>query len=311
LGAVRNPERQWPSGFLVFPLLTLCGFLAGLGIAHLAHAENGSNFTVTPQFKIWSSMTGAVIAVGFVIFVYSSSILLLLRSRFPQDSTWRQLIGSYTIFIALIFSVTIIFGSPDTSSVANYAATRTLLVLLSLLAAAPSIMGIWTIDWALSRMKDQIKQANKSQLKQILSDLILTRTKLLTLLSAIGALLGVSVLATGALRNAVLAAKPTNSKVVEYPIEYVLLYGLFFSALIVVVYVPAYFRLQDRSRDYIEMVFPLPDQGHYSSDDYTNRENLGKLLRIDASLQETLQTGLAIIAPLMATLLSLLLPVPK
>jgi hypothetical protein len=98
---------------------------------------------------------------------------------------------------------------------------------------------------------------------------------------------------------------------VDYPIEYVLISGLFYSALLAVIYIPAYFRLQDRSREYIEMVFPVPDEGHYSDDKNTDRDNLGKLLHIDASVQETFQTGLAIIAPLIATLLSILLPAPK
>jgi len=185
-------------------------------------------------------------------------------------------------------------------------------------------MGIWVIYWGLSRLKDQIAEAGNAQKpsdasadavlatkRQILSDLLLARTKLLALLSAVGALIGVSVLTTGALRNALLSVKPVGGKVIGYPIEYVLINGLFYSALLAVIYIPAYFRLQDRSRDYIEMVFPVPDEGHYASDKYTDRDNLEKLLQIDASVGETLQTGLAIIAPLMATLLSVLLPTPK
>jgi hypothetical protein len=219
--------------------------------------------------------------------------------------------------------VMVIFGiDPDTSRVANYAAPRSFFLALGLLASSPSVMGIWVIDWGLSRMTDQINEAKKAQklfgtntdkimMRQILSDLLLARTKLLALLSAVGALIGVSVLTTGALRNALLSVKGANGGTVDYPIEYVLIDGLFYSALLAVIYIPAYFRLQDRSRDYIEMVFPAPDKGHYSSDEYTNRDNLGKLLHIDASVQETFQTGLAIIAPLLATLLSVLLPTPK
>jgi hypothetical protein len=312
------------AGLLVFPLLATGGFLVGLWVVSFAQAENGSKFTSTPQFRIWSAMAAALVAVAFVVIAYSGRILFTLFRRFPRDAGWVGLLVSYLGLAAIIFGVTAIFGNPNTSVVADYTVPRTVFPILGLLAALPSIMGIWLIGRVLLRMKLQIKDetgahntsgtsvnARGPGRKQILSDLILVRAKLLFLLSAVGALIGVTVLATGALRNALLAVKTTGGKAAEYPIEYVLMYGLFFSALLAVIYVPVYFRLQDRSRDYIEMVFPWPDQGHYSNDDYTGRDNLGKLLHIDASVQETLQTGLAIIAPLIASLLSALLPTPK
>jgi hypothetical protein len=310
------------AGLLGLPLLAVCGFLAGLGVTHLAQAEHGSNFTSTPQFKTWSALAGALVAIAFVIFFYSVGILRELHSRFPHEATWKRLIGSYVAFSLLAFSVTIIFGHPDTSAVAEYTAPRIIFLVLGLVASGPSVMGIWVIYWGLERMKDQIVAAGNEQKasgasadeaarRQILSDLLVARTKLLALLSAVGALIGVSVLTTGALRNALLSVKPASGKIAEYPIEYVLINGLFYSALLAVIYIPAYFRLQDRSREYIRMVFPVPDEGHYSGNEYTDRDNLGKLLQVDASVGETLQTGLAIIAPLMATLLSVLLPTPK
>jgi hypothetical protein len=323
--ASRAMAKLWRlAGLLGLPLLAVCGFLAGLGVTHLAQAEHGSNFTSTPQFKTWSALAGALMAIAFVIFFYSVGILRELHSRFPHEASWKRLLGSYVVFSLLAFLVTIIFGHPDMSAVAEYAAPRIIFLVLGLVASGPSVMGIWVIYWGLRRMKDQIVKAGNDQKassaptdavqatkRQILSDLLVSRTKLLALLSAVGALIGVSVLTTGALRNALLSVKPASGKMVDYPIEYVLINGLFYSALLAVIYIPAYFRLQDRSREYIQMVFPVPDEGHYSGDEHTERDNLGKLLQVDASVGETLQTGLAIIAPLMATLLSVLLPAPK
>ncbi len=312
------------SGLLVF-VLAIGGFRVGLWIVKLAHAENGSDFTSTPQFRVWSAMAGALVALAAVIFLYSAAILRTLRARFCEDAGLARLTAVYLVFAGLIFWVTMIFGSPDTSRVADYNMPRIFFLLLGLVVSAPSIMGIWLIGLALIRKKDQTKQLSPTsqghsgasahcdlpERKQVLCGLMLARIKLLALLSAVGSLIGVTVLTTGALRNALLAVKAADGKAVEYPIEYVLIYGLFFSALLAAVYAPVYFRLQDASRDYIERVLPLPDAGHYTSDGYTDRDNLGKLLHIDASVQETFQTGLAIIAPLMATLLSILLPAPK
>jgi hypothetical protein len=319
-----DPAWRRLAGLLGLPLLAVCGFLAGLGVTHLARAEHGSKFTSTPQFKTWSALAGALVAVAFVIFFYSINILREVHSRFRRDATWKRLLGSYAALAGLVYLVTVIFGNPDTLSVADYAWPRRFFLALGLVASSPSVMGIWVIYWGLSRMKDQIDEVGNAQKlsgksadavqarkRQLLSDLLLARTKLLALLSAVGALIGVSVLTTGALRNALLSVRPAGGEMVEYPIEYVLINGLFYSALLAVIYIPAYFRLQDRSREYIDMVFPMPDEGHYSSAKYADRDNLGKLLQIDATVGETLQTGLAIIAPLMATLLSVLLPTPK
>jgi uncharacterized membrane protein len=329
--SLSEPRLDNTSGIFMFPL-AIVGFLVGLGIAHLAEAENGSKFTSTSQFKVWSAMTGAFVAVAVVIFPYSVAILRRLRSRFPKDANWPRLIAVYTAFMGLTILVTVVFGSPDTSLVANYDTPRSLFLIIGLVAGAPSIMGIWLIESALARVKDRIEEAKEAKAKeareaketttqkpetragpeaQILSDLMLARTKLLALLLAFGSLIGVAVLATGALRQAVLAVKTSDGKAAEYPIEYVLIFGLFYSALLAIIYVPAYFRLQDRSRDYIELVFPLPAKGHYTDEEYKDRDNLGKMLHIDASLQETFQTGLAIIGPLLATLVSVLLPKSK
>jgi hypothetical protein len=239
------------SGLLVF-VFAIGGFLAGLVIVGLATDENGSKFTLTPQFRVWSAIAGALVALAVVVFLYSGAILLSLRSKFGKPGGLVRLSVLYCVFSGLIFWVTIIFGSPDTSRVADYSAPRAAFLVLGLVASAPSIIGIWLIGLALMSMKGrifQLRRASQEQSgglasddvrmpKQVLSDLMLARIKLLALLSSVGSLVGVTVLATGALRNALLAARTTDGRAVEYPIEYVLIYGLFFSALLAIVYAP-------------------------------------------------------------------------
>jgi hypothetical protein len=199
-------------------------------------------------------MAGVLVALAFIVFFYSGAIFLMLRSQFPMSPSLKRLVPTYVVLGVLVGAVS--FSNPGTAGIANYFWPVVLFLLVSIIAAAPSIMGIWVIDSALVRISSRIKEASQEQSldrdpdrrARILADLIQARTKLLALLSAVGALIGAAVLTTGALRNALLAARSPDGKAVKYPIEYVLVYGLFFSALLAVIYIPVYLHLQDRSR---------------------------------------------------------------
>jgi hypothetical protein len=349
-GSQKIPLRT-SAGLLVFPLL-IAGFLVGIRIARLARNANGSTFTETGQFRLWTAMVAALVAAAFVAFPYSTGILLRLRKQFPVAGM-PVLVLAYLVVGVLTVAVGRAFGGPDTSAVADYGLPRTLFVLIGLVAVAPAIMGIWVIELALRELRKrlgpapgtstapalrrlrarlngvpgtskaardqeqaasitaEISQPPESSRAQILSDLLLLRTKLLALLLTVGSVIGIMVLAVGALRLAVLAAKTADGKTIEYPIDTVVVNGLFYSALLALFYIPAYLSLQDRAREYLNVVFPAPAEGYYDKNQYENRSNLESLLKVEATVQETLQTGIAIAAPLLGILVATLLPKPK
>ena len=333
-------------GLSIFPLV-MVGYILGFVIARLARNANGSNFTSTAQFAIWTAAIGGLISASSIAFLYSLRILRHLRKRFTGPKT-LTLILAYVLVGLLTLAVERALGDPDTALVADYSLPRILFLPICLGAVAPAIMGIWVIELTLRRpgkhasvilrpsppggrastyyllAKDEPRlptdQARAKSITisrqspralpraQILSDLLFLRTMLLTLLLIVGSVIGIAVLAIGALRLAILAARTANGDAVAYPIDTVVVNGLFYSALLALFYVPAYFNLQDAARMYLNEVFPVPGKGYYDHAQYENRSNLESLLKIEATVQETLKTGIAIASPLLGVLVATLLP---
>lgn len=99
---------------------------------------------------------------------------------------------------------------------------------------APRLLGIHVrpdLDWP--TVTEQIRQ------------LLSIRDLLARILLAIGSAIGVATLATGALRNAVIANEPTAAD--QFPAIYPLLYGGLFTAILAIVYLPTYEALQRTS----------------------------------------------------------------
>lgn len=86
------------------------------------------------------------------------------------------------------------------------------------------------------------------------------------------------------------------------------MYGLFFSALVALIYVPVYGSLERAGLDLVDRVYPVPDGEAPSEDWQGGRERLAKLLKLGFRAEDSLRSSVAILAPLLATLVSTLLP---
>lgn len=71
----------------------------------------------------------------------------------------------------------------------------------------------------------------------------------------LGVAIGAATLATGALRNAVIASGSVTDS--QFPPIYPLLYGGLFTAILAMIYLPTYDELQCTSRRVVEMAYPL------------------------------------------------------
>src|SRR5262249_49753578 len=121
----------------------------------------------------------------------------------------------------------------------------------------------------------------------------------------VGTLIAGAILGAGALRNAVNAFYHPN----YFPIEYVLLYGAFFSLVLLAIYPPTYNQLQLSGRWLVEHYAKWcdPDDPRWDGS-VAKRGQLVSLLQLELSLTGSLQAGVAILAPLGTALLGLLLP---
>jgi hypothetical protein len=126
-----------------------------------------------------------------------------------------------------------------------------------------------------------------------------------------GAVIGLAVLSAGALREATV---PTFVDEDRFPEEGVLLYGAFFTGLLLLVYGPAHLalkRLGVRVRDHYFPLSGMPDPDSDSLRGWVDkRATLETLLQLNVTPLQQLQTSLFILAPLLSAILTSLVPRP-
>lgn len=189
----------------------------------------------------------------------------------------------------------------------------TILTGAGLVAALPAFVTIWRVrrlvEDAIARDEDARGHALRAQdrpaRQSALAGFLRLREVLHGSLLILGTIIGAATLATGALRNALLSYAHDAHAHITFPIEYVLGYGLFFSALLAVVYVPVYGRLRALGE---ELVTDYSDRTDDSIAALEERQKLRGLLNLDVGASEAFAAGLAILAPLASSLLGTLLP---
>jgi hypothetical protein len=184
-------------------------------------------------------------------------------------------------------------------------------VLVGLFAA----WGIWLTHAKLTELADRV---GKDLTREgALHDFLIHQARLKRFLIALGAILGLLVLATAAQRQTVLAydhklhCTPTcqrDFQPIDYGYQLVLIYGLFFSILIAAVYLPTHLSLTNAGNQIRNEFFAdIPPSAPEWQDRTANREKLGSLLELDVGPLGRLKASAAILTPLISGLTGLLL----
>jgi hypothetical protein len=132
-------------------------------------------------------------------------------------------------------------------------------------------------------------------------------------LLVLGTVLAAGILATGALRNALITwdnrDMPGAVDDDAFPLEHLLAYGIFFSALLALIYVPVYTYYLRAGQRVLQRYAKLPGAGDPNwSTAIEQRNQLRDLLHLDVTPTANFQAGVAILAPLTSSLLAVLLP---
>jgi hypothetical protein len=100
----------------------------------------------------------------------------------------------------------------------------------------------------------------------------------------------------------------------SFPAEAVLLYGGFFTALLLLAYVPAHMALRRHGLRIRETYFPLAEMPDPRTDTFKGwldrRTTLETLLQVNVTPLQQLQASVFILAPLLSAALSVLVPRP-
>jgi len=169
----------------------------------------------------------------------------------------------------------------------------------------PSFAGLLLVQTRLSALaRETASAANEGKAGGLIVELLWLRTAMLRFLTTFAAAITIGLLGVGALRLAVLAF---GIKPAQIPILRLLTFGGVNTALIALIFVPAYFAWQERVSELRDTLHPVPQDGRPAHDWFLARDDFDALLTARASAGQVLATAFSVLAPLTATVVSALL----
>lgn len=294
--------ETWNPG-LVFALAA--GGAVGSALLLLAGSGNtpsSDEFVRSPGFLIWAAVIVAQGAVWVVLVVpVLREVFALYREVKPSLLIWAVPgLVLTALLLLLAFSPAAGFPWP---LYGQQAKTTMLTLAAAFLVAIPAVFGICLVQDRLRRHHPTTPSASDIRLA------INARAQVRRLLGVAGTVIGLAVLAAGALQRATV---PTYISADVFPPSAVVIYGAFFTGLLVLVYFPAHLSLSrlcvDIRNGYYPMTaVPEPTDEHFSAW-LERRGRLDALIQINVSAGQQLQASLFILAPLISAVIGI---VPK
>jgi len=297
----RPARAGWRLGLLTF------GF-AALGAALILLEDDATArsrvYTNTPEFKVWATLTIGLIAA--LPAVWRVGIDLLRRLGRNPRRLLRSEAVPVVLSVVVVVVAAVLSGQYARGTVTPYYGETiriAVVYLLAVTAAVPPLLAMWECYRQLAR-DDTGGQDGAA----VVNRLLLLRGCLLSALTTVGLLVSAGVLLTGAQRQAILADPKFTA---PYPSAYVLIWGLAFSALLVVNFLPAFRRLSRRANATIDAMLPVLPPG---ADGWQNRlqerKDLAGLLQVTNGVKDVLMSAVLVAGPLISSAFSMFLPGP-
>ncbi|OXM48758.1 hypothetical protein [Amycolatopsis alba] len=284
----------WP---LVISVLAL-GAFAGLGLLTRAVLGSRSNKALadTAEFGVWSVL---------IAFLFAHSLPLTGWHRLAGVAVWKPALA-YAIFAVILFAFQWKTGSPigDLKPTTAIGISRTLLGL-GLIAAAPSVLGLWLSHTRLRRISRVLDGEERAQASDVLGELLECKRANGICLTALALIVSAAVIDAGAQRRAFLA---TGTPKQSFPPESVLLYGALFTAISLLLYVPVFLAWKTRCLRLVDELYPVPPDARPTEEWLAGRARLAQLLGTDTTVGKTVTTAFGILAPLAVSVLAVVLP---
>lgn len=249
--------------------------------------------------------------IWFFINIFTFSLYLILGIfSWKKAVSYRKYFGKEIIFAATITCLLILFPDtfisvlyPDIIPIITDLSLKILIIIITgvLSVGLPTLLIIWSIQ---IRLREKLTQTHFSNLS--IHQYIRLHNELTFTTLALGLMIGLLVLAAASLRKAHLEAH--YIAVSDYPIEFVLLYGAYFTFLLMLIYVPVFLSLNAAGHRICQTLFPI----HLTNTDtwatqVSNHEKCQKLLYLKLNPLQNWLKQLAILAPILGSIIAALL----
>jgi hypothetical protein len=281
------------------------GALGGLGcvLAVTVFADLGKAVARSPVYLAWVTI---LFAEGVLAWSGALRILWSVRTIGPgvERTTLRQL-ASTLLAVALVLAANHLVLPRVYPLVGVHwplCCHAFRMTLVNIIVFVPAVTALYAM-WLSAARADQITQAFDPSVGKI-SDYLDLRGTMQGCLWFVGTVIGIAVLATGMLRQAMLAAGDLKREA-DLPPQLVLGYGAFFTVILGLAYVPAHIAmLRAGERIRRALLEPTTDVAVWREE----RKKLGALLGLDVSADKAFKDAVAILAPLVAGFVANALP---
>jgi len=277
-----------------FGLLVLYGDYAAWNAHQRAFARHSG------AFGLWVGLMCAQTALWALALAWLLPVVRRLRLEYGDENRSER-IGSTAVILVLIVALAI--GGPRRSHWPDYIQNHTykiaFLTIVGALVGLVAAEGVWLVHGGLKRLAASDLRGDLSVPTYLSLQADLNR-----FLAVLGAILGLIVLSASAQRETVLAFRHNTN----FPYEGVLLYGFFFSLLVAAVYLPAHLTLARVGGEIREACLPaVPPTAPAWKERTAERATLAGILGLDVDLVSRFRTSVAVVSPLIGSLVGLLL----
>ncbi len=261
-------------------------------------------FVQQPTFVVWLFLIGLLTAL---LTMFAAPLWLSLKS-YKEHYIHNKLdiIISMVITTLLFITPSLLrdLGQVPTPDLQYHTEKIGIILLFGLVTTMPAWAAIMLIRIASQSTFAAIESTrDETALMALVNRYLDYRQALQRYITILGVLVGLLTLATGALRSVQISAGVTES---EYPIAVVLVYGLYYTIILALIYTPTYLSLLDAGSRLRDRIYPL-DSLPSLIENAGKRAKMDEILQLNVRTEQSLRAGIAILAPLLSGLFSSLL----
>jgi hypothetical protein len=306
-----NHSRSQPGPATVL-VIALLGIAFGLGVLYVdwPFPDEARAFTSSGPYALWLFLFAAQTALWALALLPLTASLTALW-RFGENN-WRGVIvstGSVALALLLIAVGTRFISTsfPEINyPLPSHGAKLTVIAVIGSAIAIAGGLGMALVHAGLAQIARE-DLCSEDVRNRAIPDVLVLREHLQRLLAIEGVIIGAAVLATAALRNAVLAyGEKPDAETTAFPPEYVLVYGAAFSALLALLWAPIYSLLTSVSASLRDAAVGERAANESWTAWHERRREFGNVLDMQATASATFRSGVAILTPLASALLGLL-----
>jgi hypothetical protein len=303
-------------------LLLVVVFGAALGGVLLIRLGSASNslsrtFANSNQFDELAAMVAGLLGLSAAVAFFTLRAFWRIKGQVGRSSKIATALLYIIVSIAIIVGPLLVQGGNAIVPLSHFTARIVILDILVLAAACPSFCGLLLLA---DTQREETGRFDPKNVSEAVSSIHEARICIQRFFVGAAALITMAVIVIGGLQSALntdLQGYEANyasgniifvPNIATIPVGAIILYGIFFAALLAFAVIPSYAAWRARAVDLRDRLYRVPDDGHGSQSWYEGRANIEVLLQIRSGFGPTSLAIIGILAPVVGSIISVAIP---